>query len=201
MRSLEEWTKYLEEQEQSLQQTLNKDDKSEKEPVQKTRTAVPVKLPLAEEPLVAAAPDKPAKSAKKAKEKAKGKDKAERVQSVQKPEPTPDPIPTADLQAAVRMRKKLPAQLITPNVEQAEVAQSSYTSFRETREDLLHRLLDPQLSLEDAARVLNVCPTTVRRYTNRGLLRHFRTAGNQRRFKLSDVLEFMERQNLGEIEE
>jgi excisionase family DNA binding protein len=64
----------------------------------------------------------------------------------------------------------------------------------ETREDLIQRLLDPQLTLQETARLLNVCPTTVRRYTNRGILRHMRTPGNQRRFRLSDVLEFMERE-------
>jgi excisionase family DNA binding protein len=75
-----------------------------------------------------------------------------------------------------------------------EVAQNSYKiDFRESRGDLIQRLLDPELSLEEAARVLGVCPTTVRRYTNRGLLKHHRTGGNQRRFRLSDVLEFMEK--------
>ncbi|MEN6584179.1 MAG: helix-turn-helix domain-containing protein [Armatimonadota bacterium] len=73
-----------------------------------------------------------------------------------------------------------------------EVAQNSYKAFRETRGELIQRLLDPPLTLEEAARILNVCPTTVRRYTNRGVLQHFRTAGNQRRFRLSDVLTFME---------
>lgn len=74
-----------------------------------------------------------------------------------------------------------------------EVAQNSYKrSFRESREELMARLLDPIVSLEEAARILNVCPTTVRRYTNRGLLQHYRTAGNQRRFRLSDVVVFME---------
>src|SRR5207249_2975324 len=58
--------------------------------------------------------------------------------------------------------------------------------------ELVRRLLDPPLTLEEVARLLGVCPTTVRRYTNRGCLRHFRTPGNQRRFRLSDVLEFME---------
>lgn len=73
-----------------------------------------------------------------------------------------------------------------------EVAQNSYKAFRESRGELIQRLLDPQISLEEAARILNVCPTTVRRYTNKGVLRHYRTAGNQRRFRLSDVLTFME---------
>ncbi len=62
---------------------------------------------------------------------------------------------------------------------------------KETREQLLSRLLDPVLTLEEAAQVLNVCPTTVRRYTNKGLLEHYRTTGNQRRFRLSHVLNFL----------
>ncbi|MCE5315726.1 MAG: helix-turn-helix domain-containing protein [Armatimonadota bacterium] len=76
-----------------------------------------------------------------------------------------------------------------------EVAQNSYKAFKESRGELIQRLLDPPLTLEEAARILNVCPTTVRRYTNRGVLAHFRTAGNQRRFRLSDVLSFMESNN------
>lgn len=75
---------------------------------------------------------------------------------------------------------------------QQEVAQRSYKEFKETRSELIARLLDPIISLEEAARILNVCPTTVRRYTNRGVLKHIRTEGNQRRFKLSDILEFLE---------
>jgi excisionase family DNA binding protein len=67
----------------------------------------------------------------------------------------------------------------------------------ETREQLLSRLLDPILSLEEAAKVLNVCPTTVRRYTNSGALAHLRTQGNQRRFLLSDVLAFLKSQQDG----
>jgi excisionase family DNA binding protein len=77
-----------------------------------------------------------------------------------------------------------------------EVAQNSYKrEFRESRIELVERLLDPTLSLEETARLLNVCPTTVRRYTNRGLLTHQRTQGDQRRFKLSDVLAFLESQS------
>ncbi|MEJ5253333.1 MAG: helix-turn-helix domain-containing protein, partial [Armatimonadota bacterium] len=53
-------------------------------------------------------------------------------------------------------------------------------------------LLNPSLTLEDTARLLGVCPTTVRRYTERGLLNHYRTPGNQRRFRLSDVIAFLE---------
>ena len=68
----------------------------------------------------------------------------------------------------------------------------------ETREELLRRLLDPTLTLDETARILEVCPTTVRRYTNRGALPCERSAGNQRRFKLSHVLAFKEAQGVTE---
>ncbi|MFN3649015.1 MAG: helix-turn-helix domain-containing protein [Armatimonadota bacterium] len=61
---------------------------------------------------------------------------------------------------------------------------------RESRDELLQRLLDPVLTLEETAVLLDVCPATVRRYTNKGQLKHFRTEGNQRRFRLWDVIEF-----------
>ncbi len=64
--------------------------------------------------------------------------------------------------------------------------------FKETRQELIKRLLDPQLTLEEVSRLLGVCPTTVRRYTNRGWLTHHRTAGGQRRFLLSDLVTFVE---------
>jgi excisionase family DNA binding protein len=77
-----------------------------------------------------------------------------------------------------------------------EIAQHSYRrEFKESRIELIQRILDPTISLEETARLLNVCPTTVRRYTNRGVLRHQRTVGDQRRFKLSDVLNFIESQS------
>ena len=86
---------------------------------------------------------------------------------------------------------QLLAQIPAPLEE--EVAQKYYTrDFRETREQLIERLLDPPLTLEDTARVLGVCPATVRRYTNKGVLLHQRTVGQQRRFRLSDVLLFLE---------
>jgi excisionase family DNA binding protein len=66
----------------------------------------------------------------------------------------------------------------------------------ESREELVQRLLDPVLSLEEAAVLLDVCPTTVRRYTNRGILKCYRTPGNQRRFRLSEIVSFMERRQM-----
>lgn len=65
------------------------------------------------------------------------------------------------------------------------------------RHELLKRAMNQVLTLEETARILNVCPTTVRRYTNRGSLNHFRTPGNQRRFRLVDVLEFLESRPAG----
>lgn len=64
--------------------------------------------------------------------------------------------------------------------------------FKESRQDLIRRLLDPELSLEETARLLGVCPATVRRYTNRAWLQHHRTAGGQRRFRLSNIVKFVE---------
>ncbi len=63
--------------------------------------------------------------------------------------------------------------------------------FKETRQELIKRLLDPELSLEETSRLLGVCPATVRRYTNRGWLKHHRTQGGQRRFRLSNIAEFV----------
>lgn len=64
--------------------------------------------------------------------------------------------------------------------------------FRESRQELIKRLLDPQLTLEETSRLLGVCPATVRRYTNRNWLHHMRTQGGQRRFRLSDIVTFVE---------
>lgn len=63
--------------------------------------------------------------------------------------------------------------------------------FKESREELIRRLLDPELTLEETSRLLGVCPATVRRYTNRGWLLHHRTKGGQRRFRLSGVVKFV----------
>jgi excisionase family DNA binding protein len=64
--------------------------------------------------------------------------------------------------------------------------------FKESRQELIKRLLDPELSLEETSRLLGVCPATVRRYTNRGWLAHHRTSGGQRRFRLSDIVRFVD---------
>jgi excisionase family DNA binding protein len=103
------------------------------------------------------------------------------------------------LEDAVAMWQKLPRHIqLLASIEvsdREEVAQKYYTrGFRETRQQLIERMLNPTLTLEETARVLGVCPATVRRYTNRGTLPHYRTVGQQRRFRLSDVLTFLEQQ-------
>jgi len=93
-------------------------------------------------------------------------------------------------------QKQLPIEIEEPAEEEDEERPRRAS---ETRQELVQRLLDPTLTLREASLLLDVCPTTVRRYTNRGLLNCFRTPGNQRRFHLSDVLEFMERREQGEV--
>jgi len=92
-------------------------------------------------------------------------------------------------------QKQLPIEIEEPDEDEDEERPRRAS---ETRQELVQRLLDPTLTLREASLLLDVCPTTVRRYTNRGLLHCFRTPGNQRRFHLSDVLEFMERREQGE---
>jgi len=124
-------------------------------------------------------------------------------------EPAPPPsITSAPLQAAPRAaepgRRPPRRRQPRPTARQPELPLGLEPapeggpprSATETREELIERLLDPHLTLQETAKVLDVCPTTVRRYTNRGLLAHYRTPGNQRRFRLSDVLAFMERQGI-----
>lgn len=76
--------------------------------------------------------------------------------------------------------------------EELEKARRKRKNPRKTRENLIENLLDPIISLDEAAVILNVCKTTVRRYTNGDKLECLRTPGNQRRFRLSKVLEFLE---------
>lgn len=112
-------------------------------------------------------------------------------------ETTAPPSPPEGEPSAQEILDRLPRHLhiLARTFLQEEKAQKYYKRpFRESREDLIRRLLDPELTLEETARILGVCPTTVRRYTNRGWLKHHRTVGNQRRFRLSDVLEFLEKQ-------
>lgn len=82
--------------------------------------------------------------------------------------------------------------------ETDESAASHYKRYKETRREMLDRLLNPVLNLEEAARLLGVCPASVRRYTDRGVLTHHRTDGNQRRFHLADVVAFIQARDQSE---
>ena len=119
-----------------------------------------------------------------------------RPRRARRTEPAPPPSLSEGEAAALWGRLPRHIQLLVGmNEPHQEVAQKYYTrGFKENRHQLIERLLDPTLSLEDTARILGVCPTTVRRYTNRGVLPHHRTVGHQRRFRLSDVLAFLEQQ-------
>lgn len=53
---------------------------------------------------------------------------------------------------------------------------------------MLERLLNPEISLHEASVIIGVCRATVRRYADSDALIHERTEGNQRRFRLREVL-------------
>ena len=91
-------------------------------------------------------------------------------------------------------------ELLTSLYDDGVTANYYRGEFKESREELIQRLLDPQLSLEETSRLLGVCPATVRRYTNKGWLEHIRTQGKQRRFKLSQILRFVEKHGRFPIE-
>ncbi len=95
------------------------------------------------------------------------------------------------LQAIIARQQRLPLDV---KESPSQSGKEGSSGAKETREELIERLLDPTLTLSETATLVGVCPTTVRRYTKRGVLKCFRTPGNQRRFRLSDVLDFIERQ-------
>ena len=65
---------------------------------------------------------------------------------------------------------------------------------QETRRQLIARLENPEISLQEASILLGVCRATVRRYCDEGLLRHTRTEGSQRRFHYLDIKDFIRKQ-------
>ncbi len=131
------------------------------------------------------------------------KSRARHLRAAQEVEPLKEIEPT-ELWSSIP--KYLETLLAMERTDDLEVAQYSYKSpFLEKRRELIHRLLDPELSIEETARLLCVCPTTVRRYTNRGILRCYRKEvaqgreqsvmtydTRQRRFRLTDILLFLE---------
>ena len=80
-----------------------------------------------------------------------------------------------------------------PTSTEESAATSKRTRQRlttETREQLLERIRNPLLTLDEAAIILRVCRTTVRRYADAELLPHIRTQGGQRRFYYRDIEAF-----------
>lgn len=61
-----------------------------------------------------------------------------------------------------------------------------------TREQTIIKILDNEISLDEAAQLLDVCDATVRRMTKAGTLVHRRTVGKHRRFRVSDVMRVFE---------
>jgi excisionase family DNA binding protein len=113
------------------------------------------------------------------------------------PAPSPSPDPLDGSAASANAPPELSRashywELLAQIRGQESAVPGMKPRVRESREELLQRLLDPVLSLEETALLLGVCSATVRRYTNKGHLNHFRTEGNQRRFRFSDVVEFLE---------
>jgi len=105
--------------------------------------------------------------------------------------PLPPQHPSTDAEGAM-LWESLPRHVQVLAAMAPEAIAPSRT-FEETRDQLIIRLLDPVLTLEETAKLLDVCPATVRRYANRGHLNHHRTLGQQRRFKLSDVMAFLDK--------
>jgi excisionase family DNA binding protein len=77
----------------------------------------------------------------------------------------------------------------------ASVRRGGRRRITETRDEIVRRLLDPELALYEAAAVLNLSKATVRRYTDQGKLPCVRTGGGQRRFRLSALLAFLDRRD------
>ncbi len=154
---MHEWLRYREEQLKKVEGT-SEPAEIEKEP------------PAATEEL----PPEPSEAASAA------SDTAERYADVQQivAEVTErgDEAQSRRLQALLARQQRLPLDVASS----ASDSTSGQGRVKQTREELIERLLDPTLTVSD--------------YTKRGVLNCFRTPGNQRRFKLSDVLDFMERQ-------
>ena len=94
------------------------------------------------------------------------------------------PISTQDSSYVVLEKREV------PKAKPAPERKTRQRLKRETREQLLERLRNPQLSLHEASILLRVCRATVRRYADSGQLAHVRTAGGQRRFFLRDIEAF-----------
>lgn len=103
---------------------------------------------------------------------------------------TQSPTRMRELMASIDTALQVPLPLPSPPRESVS-RRRKRSPFSESRETLVRRLVDPELRLREVALLLSVCPATVRRYANRGILTSYRTVGNQRRFRLSEVVDFV----------
>ncbi|HRF58387.1 MAG TPA: helix-turn-helix domain-containing protein [Fimbriimonadaceae bacterium] len=140
--------------------------------------------------------DRPASETPRPDERANGKARF-RKRELSAPRPrrvkSEKPVATIDPQLQeIWMAVPRNIQFLSSFFDDSVTAHYYRGEFKESRGELIRRLLDPELTLEEVSRLLGVCPATVRRYTNRGWLEHHRTTGGQRRFRLSGVVKFVE---------
>ena len=90
---------------------------------------------------------------------------------------------------APKTDKATPLSSASP-IPGAPVKQKRVRLKPESRDQLLERLRNPQLSLHEASILLRVSRATVRRYADAGRLGCLRTPGGQRRFYLRDIEQF-----------
>jgi excisionase family DNA binding protein len=110
-------------------------------------------------------------------------------------DPSPDPPARTPASESPRNTRRLLKQEALPidlGASAVPRKKGGRRPLTETREEIIHRLMDPVLTLHEAAAILNLSKATVRRYTEQGKLSCQRTAGGQRRFRLSDVLHLLE---------
>jgi excisionase family DNA binding protein len=101
---------------------------------------------------------------------------------------SPAPTPKASTQPQVQATPR--RQTTSAPASGAETDHDTKKRVRlkpESREQLLDRLRNPQLSLHEASILLRVSRATVRRYADSSRLPCQRTPGGQRRFFLRDI--------------
>lgn len=98
---------------------------------------------------------------------------------------SPKPSPAAEQRVNKRRRRK------TSSTADPEPKVQRQRIRPESRQQMFERLTNPLISLHEASVLLRVCPATVRRYSDNGVLTTYRTEGRQRRFRLKDVLNLM----------
>ena len=111
-----------------------------------------------------------------------------------------------ELTSAKSVQAHLPVLHVLNRLNQEDALRPIHSqTLKGDRLATLERLLNPELTLDETALLLDISATTVRRYTNQGILKHFRKGmegadseemnsfkTRQRRFRLLDVLEFFE---------